>query len=285
MLPAFVVGLREGLEAALIVGIVAVFLRKNGNSAAIRWVLAGVSIAVVVCLGFGIALRQLERNLPIRQQEGLETIVALVAVAFVTYMVVWMRKNGRNLSASIEAETGAALAAGSVSALVTMAFLAVFREGFETSVFLVAVFQDSADPQATGIGAVLGIGTAILAGFAIYRGGIEINLARFFRVTGVVLVLVAAGLVASAAHTAHAAGWVHIGQSQALDLEWLVRPGSVVSALFTGVLGIQPRPTVAETLGWTLYAAPTLVYLLWPCKSHMGAISRRPAAGHAPPSN
>ncbi len=264
MLPTFVIGLREGLEAALIVGIVAAFLRQEGRRDALRWVWAGVGIAVGICVAVGVGLELLSRQLPYRQQEGLETVVALVAVAAVTFMIFWMRRNARGLKRELEHGAAAALARGSVAALVGMAFFAVIREGFETAVFLLAAFDASTRPLAAGTGAVLGLVVAVGVGWGIYRGGVRINLARFFRLTSVVLVLVAAGLVASAFHTAHEAGWITSLQAQVLDLEWLVGPGSIRSALLTGMLGLQPRPTVVEVAGYLLYAIPMLLVVLWP---------------------
>jgi high-affinity iron transporter len=265
VLPTFVIGLREGLEATLIVGIIAAFLGKQGRRDALRQVWFGVGAAVLICIGIGITLRVVSRDLPQRQQEGLETVVALLAVGFVTYMIMWMHQHSRQMKGELERAAGSALATGSARALVVMAFLAVLREGFETAVFLLATFQASNNPGQAGAGALLGILVAVAIGYGIYRGGVRINLSRFFRITGVVLVLVAAGLVMSALHTAHEAGWVTtLGQQRALDLEWLVRPGSVLSSLFTGVLGIQPRPTVLEVTGWLVYAVPMLALVTWP---------------------
>jgi high-affinity iron transporter len=156
-----------------------------------------------------------------------------------------------------------------------MAFFAVIREGFETAVFLLAAFDATTSPIAAGTGALLGVLLAAALGYGIYRGGVRIDLARFFRVTGVVLVLVAAGLVASALHTAHEAGWLNGLQAQALDLRWLVDPGSVRSALLTGMLGLQPQPTVGEVGGYLLYAVPMLLFVLWP---HMRRVRRAPQA-------
>ncbi|MGZ5299853.1 MAG: FTR1 family iron permease, partial [Actinomycetota bacterium] len=187
-----------------------------------------------------------------------------LAVAGVTYMVVWMKRHSRELKGSLERSAESALKLGSTWALVGMAFFAVLREGLETAVFLLAVFGSSNDPAATGTGAVLGVAVATGLGFAIYRGGVRINLSRFFRFTGLVLVLVAAGLLASAAHTAHEAGWMNVLQAQAFDLRWLVAPGSVRAALLTGMLGLQPVPTVGETLAWLVYAVPMALYVLWP---------------------
>ncbi|MEO8424602.1 MAG: iron uptake transporter permease EfeU [Actinomycetota bacterium] len=266
MLPTFIIGLREGLEASLIVGIIAAFLIQRGERKALRPMWYGVGLAVALCVGIAAILETVDRSLPHKQQEGLETVLALLAVAGVTYMVVWMKRHSRELKGSLERSAESALVLGSTWALVGMAFFAVLREGLETAVFLLAVFGSSTDPAATGTGAALGIVVAIGLGFAIYKGGVRINLSRFFRFTGFVLVLVAAGLLASAVHTAHEAGWVDVLQAQAFDLRWLVAPGSVRAALLTGMLGLQPVPTVGETLAWIVYAVPMALYVLWPAR-------------------
>lgn len=266
MLPTFIIGLREGVEAALIVGIIAAYVKQRGRPDALRWVWAGIALAAALCLGIGLALRALEQSLPQREQEGLETIVSVVAIAFITYMIVWMRRNARGIKRALEGEASAALARNSMLALVAMSFLAVLREGFETSVFVLAVFQNATDPAAAGAGVVLGLAASAALGYALYRGGVRINLSRFFRVTGVVLGLVAAGLAASALHTAHEAGWFNALQAQALDLTWLVEPGSVRAALLTGMLGLQPTPTVGEAAIWLLFVVVLAAFVLWPAR-------------------
>lgn len=264
MLPTFVIGLREGVEASLIVGIVAAFLRQRERPDALRWMWLGVGLAVVLCTCIAIALQLVNQELPQRQQEGLETVVAAVAVGMVTFMIFWMRRNSGDLAGHLRASAAGALAEGSVWGLVAMAFISVIREGIETAVFLLAAFQASGDATSAGIGALLGILVAVLIGWGIYRGGVRLNLGRFFRVTGAVLVLVAAGLVESAIHTAHEAAWLNHLQQPAVDLSWLIHPGSVSSSLFTGLLGFQPQPTVGEMGGWLIYAVPMLAYVLWP---------------------
>jgi high-affinity iron transporter len=264
VIATYVIGLREGLEAALIVGIVAAFLRQQGQAHALRYVWAGVVIAVVACTAVGVALQILNQELPQRQQEMLETVVGLCAVGIVTFMVVWMRRHARALKGELEAHAAAALAQGSVLALVAMAFFAVLREGLETAVFLLAAFQAADNELTAGLGALLGIITAVVIGAGLYRGGIRINLARFFRITSAVLVIVAAGLLATAVHTAHEAAWLNSFQGQALNLNWLVVPGTVTSSLLTGMLGLQPLPTYAEAGVWLIYAVPMLLYVLWP---------------------
>jgi high-affinity iron transporter len=264
VLATFVIGLREGLEASLVVGIVAAFLVQRGERRALRSVWVGVLLAVALCVGVAVALQAATQQLPQRGQEQLETVLALVAVAMVTYMIVWMTRHARSMKADLEHAAGTALGKGSAWALVAMAFLAVLREGLETSVFLLATYQASGSNALGAVGASLGILLAVALGYLVYRGGVRLDLARLFRVTGVLLVLVAAGLVMSAAHTAYEAGWLLAGQDQALDLAALVEPGTVRSALFTGVLGWQPRPTVAEVVGWSVYLVPMLLVVLLP---------------------
>ena len=284
MLPTFVIGLREGLEAALIVGIIAAFLGQQGRRDALRQVWIGTAAAVAICIGIGIALQAISSQLPQRQQEGLETVVGAFAVCMVTYMIIFMRQHARDLRGDLEGSAASALAAGSSRALVIMAFLAVLREGFETAVFLLATFDASGDATTSWLGAVIGILLAAAIGYGIYRGGVRLNLARFFRLTGLVLVLVAAGLVMTAFHTANEAGWLTIGQAQALDLSWLVRPGTPLSSLLTGVLGIQPYPAWIETVAWLAYLVPMIILVAWPAggRPRPGARIQAPAPAGQP---
>ncbi|MEU6285107.1 iron uptake transporter permease EfeU [Streptomyces sp. NPDC047028] len=274
MIPTLVIGLREGLEASLIVGIIAAFLGSSGRRDALRQVWIGVAAAVVLCLLIGVGLITLSRELPQRQQEALETVIGAFAVVMVTFMILWMNRHARGMKKELETQTAHALAQGSARALVAMAFLAVLREGFETAVFLISVIQNSTSVASGTTGALIGILIAVVVGYGIYRGGVRLNLGRFFKITGLVLVLVAAGLTMTVMHTAHEAGWLNAGQAQALDLNWLVRPGTVLSSLLTGVLGVQPRPVVAEVTAWLVYAVPMFAYIAWPRRG-----SRRPAQG------
>src|ERR1700761_7123670 len=172
VLPTFVIGLREGLEAALIVGIVAAFLGQQGRRDALRQVWVGVTAAVLICVGIAIALQVISSGLPQRQQEGLETVVGALAVIMVSYMILFMRRHARDLKGDLEGATASALASGSSRALVLMAFLAVLREGFETAVFLLATFHASGDATTSWLGALLGIVLAVVLGYGIYKGGV-----------------------------------------------------------------------------------------------------------------
>ncbi len=269
MLATFVIGLREGLEAALIVGIIAAFLRKNGKSLASMWI--GVVVAVLLSIAVGVTLELVERNLPQAAQEGMETVIGTVAIVFVTGMVMWMSTHARFMKKDLEASARNALGDGTSRALALMAFLAVLKEGFESAVFLLATFQAASNTATAAGGAVLGILVATGLGIGIYRGGVRINLGRFFKVTSVFLVLVAAGLVLTALRTAHEAGWLNAGQQRTVDLHWLAPAGSVRGALFTGVLGIPPDPRIIEILGWLAYLVPMMLILFWPAAHRPGA--------------
>jgi high-affinity iron transporter len=269
MLATLVIGLREGLEASLIVGIIAAFLRRSGRPLRPIWI--GVAIAVALSMAVGVALQLVSAALPQAQQEAMESIIGLLAVAIVTGMIGWMNLHARTMRTELEAQAASAVKDGTAWALVGMAFLAVLKEGFETSVFLLAAFQSSGNVLVSSAGAVIGIAIAVGIGIGIFRGGVHLNLGRFFTITGIFLVFIAAGLVLTALRTAHEAGWILIGQQTTVNLAWLAPSGTVQAALLTGVLGIPADPRLIEVLGWLAYLIPTLAYLLWPAKRRPGA--------------
>ena len=262
MLATLVIGLREGLEASLIVGIIAAFLRKNGKTLTAMWL--GVALAVALSIAVGIALNVVEQALPQAAQEGMETVIGGIAIFFVTGMIAWMSAHARDMKRQLEAEAAQALSQASTYALASMAFLAVLKEGFETSVFLLATFSAAQSAVLAAAGAVVGLALAVVIGWGIYVGGVRINLSRFFRFTGAFLILVAAGLVISALRTAHEAGWLNAGQQSTMNLSWLVSPGTLQSALITGVLGIPADPRLIELVGWLAYLVPVSLFIYWP---------------------
>jgi len=268
LLATFIIGLREGLEAALIVGIIAAFLRKNSKSLFAMWV--GVVLALVLSVIVGIALEMTERALPQASQEGMESVIGAVAVFFVTGMIMWMNTHAHNMKKELESDAAEAISQSSAWALASMAFLAVLKEGFETSVFLLATFSVAQSAMWAAVGAVTGLIVAVIIGCGLYFGGIRINLSRFFRFTGLFLILVAGGLIITSLQTAHEAGWLNIGQQRIADLSWLVPPGTVRSALITGVLGIPADPNQIQTVAWLLYIGMVSVMVYWPAH-------RRPA--------
>ena len=278
MIPTFVITLREGVEASLIVGIIAAFLVKEGRQDAMRQMWIGVAIAIALCGAVAVALRLIGEQLPQQQQEGLETVVGLIAVSTISYMIIWMRRHARGIKAELEGEAASALATGSTMALVGMAFLAVLREGFETSVFLLAAFQDAADTTAAGTGAVLGLAAASRSASASTAAACGSTSPAS---SGSPAWSSSSSLPACwrpPLHTAHEAGWINGLQSQALDLTWLVQPGTVSGSLLTGMLGLQPKPTVVEAAAYLLYAVPMALYVLWPDR-----LRRRRRAPAGPP--
>ena len=261
----FLIGLREGLEATLIVSIVGAFLKRNGQT--MRPMFAGVAVAVLLSVLTGVGLDLLSTNLPQAAQEMMETVINAIAVVFVTSMIIWMNRNAARLKGDLEREAQHALNRGGAFAMAAMAFLAVLKEGFETSVFLLAAAETShGNRWFAALGGAVGIAVSIALGVALYFGGLKLNLARFFRVTGVFLVLIAAGLVTGALRTAHEAGWVNVGQQQVLDFSAWIPRQSVLGAIITGVFGIPADPRLIEVLGWLLYAVPVLVVFLWPAR-------------------
>ncbi len=227
----------------------------------------GVALAIALCASLAVIFTVVGSQLSFKTRETVEGVLSLVAVAGVTYMIVWMRRHSRELKGHLETRAALALTAGSGLALAFMAFFAVLREGLETAIFLLAAFQQTADPLVAGLGALIGVLVAVGLGYGIYKGGVRIDMARFFKVTGVVLVFVAGGLLASAVHEFAEAGVLTIGQSPAFDMSWLVSPGSVQASLITGMFGLQPVPTVAEVFVWLAYVVPMTVYILKPVRS------------------
>ena len=270
----FLIGLREGLEATLIVSIVGAFLKRNGQST--RPMFAGVGLAVLISVGVGVGLDLVSATLPQAQQEMMETVIGAIAVVFVTSMIIWMNRNAARLKGQLEREARQAINRGGALALVAMAFLAVLKEGFETAVFLLAAAETSHGNRWFAVlGGAIGILASIGVGVGLYFGGLKLNLGRFFRVSGVFLVLIAAGLVLGALRTAHEAGWVTIGQQQLVNFSsWMPR-NSVQGALITGVFGIPPDPRLVEALGWLLYTVPVLVVFLWPARLAVAPRTRR----------
>ncbi len=259
MLVPFLVMLREGVEAALIVGIIASYLAQTGRAAWMPAVWVGVLLAVAAALFVGAALQLASAEFPQRAQEMFEAVVGLMAVAVLTSMVFWMRKVARSIKGELHASIETALAGsrGQGLALVGMVFFAVAREGLESVFFLLAIFQQSADPLAP-LGALLGIVAAAALGYAIFAGGIRLDLRRFFRVTGVLILVVAAGILAGSLRALHEAGLWNQLQATAFDLSGVLPVDSGLGTVLAGILGYSDRPAVGEVIVYLLFLAVTL---------------------------
>ncbi len=257
MLANYLIGLREGLEASLVVVILVAYLVRSGRRTLLPRVWAGVAIAVGASLAFGALLTFGPQGLSFRAQEGIGGTLSIVAVGFVTWMVLWMARSARGLSGELRGQLDRAAEAGWAS-LVLVAVLAVGREGLETALFLWAATQAAAGTAAPLAGAALGLLTAVGLGFGIYRGALRLNLARFFAWTGGVLILVAGGVLAYGVHDLQEAGLLPGLHSLAFDVSTVVDPASWVGALLKGTVNFSPATTWLQAGAWLLYVVPTM---------------------------
>jgi high-affinity iron transporter len=277
VLSNYLVGLREGLEASLVVCILVAYLVKTDRRKALPPVWLGIGVAVTVSLGFGAALQFGSQELTFKAQEALGGSLSIVAVALVTWMVFWMRRTARHLKAELHGKLDAALAMGT-GALVVTAFLAVGREGLETALFVWAAVQASNETTSQPlIGVVLGLLTAVLLGWLFYRGALKINLAKFFTWTGGMLVVVAAGVLAYGFHDLQEAEFLPGLHSLAFDITGTIPPDSWYGTLLKGVFNFQADPTVLQVSVWLLYLVPTLAFFLVPGRvAPSGAVPKEP---------
>jgi high-affinity iron transporter len=255
MLIPFLIMLREGIEAALIVGIVSSYLNQTGRRAWMPVVWVGIFLALALSLFVGAGLQLMSAEFPQKAQELFEAIVGLIAVGVLTAMVFWMRRAARSIAGELRSSIDAAFASSRQGyALVGMIFFAVAREGLESVFFLLATFQQS-EGYGAPVGACLGILVAGVVGYGIYIGGVRLDLRRFFRWTGVFILIVAAGMLAGSVRALHEAGlWNHL-QTVAFDLSAVLPADSPVGTVFSGVFGYQDAPTVSEVLAYVIFLA------------------------------
>jgi high-affinity iron transporter len=272
----YLIGLREGLEASLVVCILVAYLVKTERKDKLPPVWLGVGAAVALSLGFGAALQFGSQELTFQAQEALGGSLSVIAVGLVTWMVFWMRRTARHLKAELHGKLDAAIAMGT-GALVVTAFLAVGREGLETSLFIWTAVQATDDGFRPVVGAGLGLLTAVVLGWLFYRGALRINLAKFFTWTGAMLVVVAAGVLAYGFHDLQEAGWLPGLSSQAFDISEQIPVDSWYGTLLKGVFNFQPDPTWLQVTVWALYLVPTMFLFLAP-----GRVAAPTAAAAAP---
>ena len=263
MLGNALIGLREGLEAALVVSILVAFLGRTDRRRELPKVWLGVGIAVAVSVGVTLALALAQQQLTFEAQEAFGGGLSIVAVGFVTWMIFWMRRAARSISAELRGRLEGALAMGPV-AVVVMAALAVGREGLETALFFFTAARAAGETAQPLIGFLLGIAVAIALAYLIYRGAIVLDLGRFFTVTGALLVLVAAGILAYGVHDLQEAGLVPGLTTLAFDVSAAVPPDSWYGTLLKGIFNFSPQTTVAEAVVWTAYVAVVMPLILRP---------------------
>jgi high-affinity iron transporter len=260
VLATYLIGLREGLEATLVVTILIAFLVKSDLRNRLPYVWAGVIAAALLSVGFAATLEFTSAHLEFRNQELFEATASIAAVIFVTWMIFWMRRAARRIAGELRTKMQNAVEIGPI-AVVATAFLAVAREGLETALFFFATVQSNEADWA--VAAIIGgIATSVVLGVGLYYSAVRINLTRFFTWTGALLVLVAAGILKYGVHDLQEAD-VLPGLSNTLSAPSF-DPTAWWAELLRGIFNITPQPSVFESLAWLLYALPVLLLFLWP---------------------
>ncbi len=262
MLASFLITLREGLEAALIVGIVLGVLRKLGHSRHSRPVWIGVAAAVAVSLIAGLALHRLGVALEGRGEEIFEGVTMFLAAGVLTWMIFWMQHQGRRIQIALEADVRRAVTVGSAWALFVLAFVAVLREGIETALFLTAA-AFTTTPAQTLVGGVLGLAAAVALGWLMFAAGRRLDVRAFFRVTGVLL-LFAAGLLARGVHELQEAALLPTFVEHVWDVNHILDESGTVGAFLKALFGYNGNPSLLEAVVYISYFAV------------VGALSLRP---------
>jgi high-affinity iron transporter len=279
-----VTGLREGVEAALIVAIICAYLARTGNREHFTKVFVGAGAAIGLSAILGVILFVSVGELPSPFEQIFEAATLLAAAAVVTWMLFWMRRQARTVKGELQAAVDKALHQGSVTALAALAFVAVIREGLETSLFLVGQ-ANSADQGAVWVlvGALVGLAVAALLGVGFYQGSRRINLATFFRWTGVALIFIAAGLLSSAVHELIEIGVIPFGTQTLFDLSAVLpheqEGGSLAGQFLRALFGYSATPEATTFVVWLAYVVTVLTLFLRPVK-----VDPAPATGSAAPA-
>jgi high-affinity iron transporter len=270
----YLIGLREGLEGTLVVSILIAFLVKSGRRDRLGHVWSGVGAAVALSVTFGAVLYYVSEDvLDHDSQELFDAITSVLAVVFVTWMIFWMRRFSRKLAGDLRGKLEHAISLGAF-AVVAMAFLAVAREGLETALLFFTAAQGATTTAVPLLGLLCGVATSVALGWFIYAGAIRVNLGTFFRWTGGLLILVAAGILKYGVHDFQEAGLLPVLSNPAFDISATYDPSSWYAALVGGMFNFTAAPSVLEVVAWVGYAVPVLILFLWPSRQP----TRPPAA-------
>jgi len=259
----FLIGLREGLEASLVVGILVAYLVRTGNRKRLAPVWLGVAVAVGVSLAVGAGLTFTSRSLSFKAQEAFGGTMSIIAVIFVTGMVFWMRSQSRALKHELQGKLDAALTGGTL-ALFLVALLAVGREGLETALFLWTSVQAAGSSTNPVLGATIGLVLAVVIGWLIYRQSVRLNLATFFKLTGAGLVVVAAGVLAYGVHDLQEASILPGLNSLAFDVSRTIPPSSWYGTLLKGIFNFSPNSTWLQVVAYLGYLVPVMLLFFRP---------------------
>jgi high-affinity iron transporter len=258
MLGALLITLREGLEAALIIGIILAYLARTTNRQGFKPVWLGTSLAVLVSLITGAIIYLVAGELSGRAEEIFEGVAMFLAVGVLTWMVFWMRKQAANIRGELQAQIQSALTSGSSFGLIAIAFLAVVREGIETVLFLFAATKTAESAVSFTLGGLLGLAIAIAIGYGVYKGTTRLNLRTFFNVTSLVLLVFAAGLLAHGIHEFHEAGIIPPIVEHIWDINNVLPESSSFGRFLTAIFGYNGNPSLVEIVAYLIYLASAL---------------------------
>lgn len=281
MLANFVIGLREGLEAALVVSILATYLVRTGRTALNRYVGFGVGSAVLVSILIAIALQSISKELSETVEPIFAGTVSFLAVGFVTWMIFWMKRSAHTISGDLRTRLDSAALGGGL-AVASMAFLAVVREGAETAIFFWAAAHASGNEAMSIFGLLLGLALSVALGIAFYRSAIRINLSTFFKSTGILLALVAAGVLMYGIHEFQEIGWLPGEDTIWINLTALLPEGSMQATIVAGLLNITAKTSAIQVIAWVLYLTTVLWLFLKPAQKDQN--SATPASAPEPQS-
>jgi high-affinity iron transporter len=259
LLSAFLITLREGLEAALVVGIILAYLNRTGNRASFKPVWTGVALAVVASLVAGTAIYFLAGELTGRAEEIFEGIAMFLAVGVLTWMIFWMAKQSANIRQHLQAQVDSAVTAGSALGLVLLTFVVVVREGVETALFLFATTRMEESAMLSAVGALLGLALAVGIGYSIYRGATRLNLRAFFNVTSLLLIVFASVLLAHCIHEFQEAGIIPIVVEHVWDVNDVIPEKSTVGRFLTAVVGYNGNPSLIEVVAYVVFLVSVLL--------------------------
>jgi high-affinity iron transporter len=271
MLSTFTIALREGLEAALIVGILVAYLVKTDRRHHLRPLWIGVSVAITASLAFGAFLSYTSAELTPKGEEMFAGTTSFVAVGLVTWMVFWMKRTARGLRAELTGKAEIAVANGALS-LAVLAFFAVAREGLETSLFLYTNFQTVGAFSTATLGLILGLALAVALGIGIYRQAIKINLSKFFTYSGAALIVVAAGVLSYGIHEFQEFGLLPGEDAYIWDVTSWMPKDSLTAGILAGTIGFDTTTSWLQFVAWLGYLALTLSAYLAPARKAKSAI-------------
>ena len=261
MLGNLLIGLREGLEAVLIVVLLIAYLEKSGRRHLMPKIWTGIAIAVLVSAGFGALLTFGPKGLTFQAQEIIGGGLSIIAAGMVTWMIFWMAGAAKTLSQDLAAKVDQA-ADGPAWALVLVAVLSVGREGLETALFMWAAARSTGETWQPLAGSLIGIALAIVLGVLLARGIVRISLSKFFAITGAVLVVVAAGVLSYGVHDLQEAGVLPGLDSLAFDVSSAISPSGMLGVLLQGVFNFMPATTWLQAIAWWAYLVPVMVLYL-----------------------